>query len=222
MQGSKRLRYLTITENGLKPEELPHMYQLPSTISELIRDEREMASVRFYNACVAKAFDVAAKWEATVEYWDAINDRAVRYKQGLAEDLSRPKPRLITDKSMTEATGIHHITLRSLDHWARITYGEGTLDQDQQNLAANLPASPNTARVKGLQKESAIIETIKRLGFNPEQFPPNPPGKAGVKSEVRNILLKQRTLFTSLGSFEKSWAALRSEKRIVDCGCPPK
>ena len=56
MQGSKRLRYLTVTEDGLIPDQLVHMYELPVALDELIRDEREMASIRFCNYCVEKNF----------------------------------------------------------------------------------------------------------------------------------------------------------------------
>ncbi len=222
MQGSKRLRYLTVTEDGLKPDQFTHMYQLPSPIAQLLLGEREAASIRFYNACMAKDFDEAARWEAAVEHWDTINERAVRYKQGLAEELSRPRPRLISDKHMTEETGTLHITLSSLDHWARITYGKGILDQDQEPQITNLPFRPKQARVKGLQKECAIIETIRLLGINPEQLPPKPPGKAGTKAKVWEILEKQPSLFVSKRSFDKTWDDLRFENRIADSGPPPK
>lgn len=221
MQGSKRLRYLAVTEDGLNADQLIHMYQFPSSIAELIRDEREIASIRFHNACMANDFDLAAKWEAAVEYWDATNERAVRYKQGIAAELSRPKPRLITDKAVSEETTLHHITLLSLDHWARITYGHGILDQEAQDQIANLPAAPKRARVKGLEQESSIIETIRQLGFDPEELPPRLPGKAGVKARVWAMLEKRDDLF-SRKSFDKTWIVLRTENRIADSGCPPK
>ena len=65
------------------------MYQLPAALDELIRDEREMASIRFHNACVGNNFDPAAKWEARVKYWDAMADRAVRYKHGTCTSTDR-------------------------------------------------------------------------------------------------------------------------------------
>jgi hypothetical protein len=223
MQGSKRLRYIAICDNSLSVDQFTHMYRLPSPISELIREERNVASIRFNNACAARQFDEAAKWEATVEYWDAINERAVRYKQGIADELCRrPKPRLISDKAMTDETGTHHITLSSLDYWARITYGKGISEQEQQTQATNLPAAPKRERVKGLERESAIIETITQLGISPEQLPPRLPGKSGVKAEVWKILEKRVTLFTSRKAFDKTWIILRSDNRIVESGCPPK
>ncbi len=220
MQGSKRLRHLAVTEDGLNADQFPHMYQLPSSISEFIGDEREQASIRFQNACVAKNFELAAKWESVVEYWDAINERAVRYKQGIAAELSRPKPRLITDKAISDETGVHHITLLSLDHWARITYGEGILDQEHKTQIVNLPPPPKRARVKGLEEECAIIEAIKQLGIDPEKVPRNPPGKPGVKAAVRKILSERDDLFSYNGSFDKTWEDLRREKRIADSECP--
>lgn len=220
MQGSKRLRYFAVTEDGLNADQFAHMYRLPSSISELIGDEREQASIRFQNACVAKDFDLAAKWESAVEYWDAINERAVRYKQGIAAELSRPKPRLLTDKAVSEESGVHHITLLSLDHWASITYGKGIFDRGHQEQIANLPVAPKRARVKGLEEECAIIETIRQLGIDPAKVPRNPPGKPGVKAAVRKILSKRHDLFTYDGSFNKTWEDLRREKRIADSECP--
>jgi hypothetical protein len=124
---------------------------------------------------------------------------------------------------MTEETGVHHITLRSLDYWARTTYGIDILGQEQQAHVADLPAAPKQARVKGLQKEGAIIEAIKQLGHTPEQLPPRTPGKTWIKAEVwENLNERRNTLFRSKNAFDKTWDALRQEKRIAESECPPK
>lgn len=109
--------------------------------------------------------NLAAKWEAAIaECWDATNERAVRYKQGIAAELSRPKPRLITDKAVaSEETTLHHITLLSLDHWARITCSHGILDQEAQDQIANLPAAPKRARVKGLERNRPSLKPSNNL-----------------------------------------------------------
>lgn len=222
MRGIKRLRCLSVTEMGLNPEQFPHMFRLPTPLYDLIRDEREMASAHFKHLCIARNFDLASEWESRVKYWDAIAERAMRYKQAISEELSRQKPRLITEKSLTNETGKHHITLVSLDYWSKITFGDGVLDSQEQAQMESLPPLLKRPRTKGLEKESKIIETIIELGYDPLKLPPRTPGIAGTKSAVWNRLNGSFALFTSKKSFDTTWEDLRREKRLAEIRCPLK
>ena len=222
MRGIKRLRYLSVSETGLNPEQFPHMYRLPKPLFEFIREERDMASTYFHNACLANKFKLASEWDAKVAYWDAVAERAMRYKQRISEELSRLKPRLITEKSLTTETGKHHITLVSLNYWSRITFGDGILDQQEHDQIDALPALPKRPRIKGLEKESAILEAIKQLGQDPLALPPRVRGKAGIKAKVWESLLNRPGLFTSKGSFDHTWEDLRGEKMLAEIGYTPK
>jgi hypothetical protein len=178
MQGSKRLRHLAVTEDGLNADQFPHMYQLPSSISEFIGDEREQASIRFQNACVAKNFELAAKWESVVEYWDAINERAVRYKQGIAAELSRPKPRLITDKAISDETGFitspylalitGHASLMAKASWIRSTKLRSLIylrllnERESKGLKRNAPSSRPSSSSASTPKKSLAIPLESR------------------------------------------------------------
>lgn len=222
MRGIKRLRYLSVSETGLNPEQFPHMYRLPKPLFELIREEREIASTHFHNACIAEQFKSASDWEAKVEYWDTVAERAMRYKQKISEELSRLKPRLITEKSLTKETGMLHITLASLDYWSRISIGDGILDQQERDQIDATPKISKRPRTKGLEKESAILEAIALLGHNPLSLPPRDRGKAGIKAAVWKNLKDRPALFISKGSFDDTWESLRGEKRLAEIGYTPK
>ena len=222
MQGVRRLRNLTVTLDGLIPEQLQHMYQLPAALDELIKAEREIASIRFSNACVEKNFDRASEWEARVEYWDAMAELAIRYKQSIFEELSRPKPNLQIDQLLTEQTGEKHLTLVSLDHWTRKKFGITILDQASQASAGDVPDLLKGSRSKAQEQESAIVELVVQLGYNPLKLPPRSSGKPGTKRLVRVRLNLPSPLFPSHKVFEKAWERLRNDRQLIEEEVSPK
>ena len=85
-----------------------------------------------------------------------------------------------------------------------------------------LPYMPTPAQssvtVKPLQRsaaqDAAILTQVTSLGYDPLALPRNKPGKAGVKSEVRNALSKDR-LFTGAKVFDKAWERLSANGEIM-------
>ncbi|WP_415915516.1 hypothetical protein [Pseudomonas amygdali] len=64
-------------------------------------------------------------------------------------------------------------------------------------------------------QESAILATIRSLGYEPQALPKQQPGKAWVPSEVWAILKKDTNNFISQGVFDKAWARLKKSRDIV-------
>jgi hypothetical protein len=219
MQGARRIPNLMVTEEGIDIEQLPHILTLPCSLEKFIVDEREPASARFVNACVNGDFAAAQKWEDRVMFWDAIAERAARYKLAIQQELSRPNSKLIVDPDLTSQSGKRHITLLSLDQWARRTFGIAILDKESPS-DGSLPALPKRPRSK--MQESAILEAIQRLGFDPLDLPSRLPGKRGVKVQVRSHLKLPSVLFPSDKAFDKAWSELNKSNRLHERGSPLK
>jgi len=198
------------------------MYRLPEPLFEFIQENRAAARTNFLKACENADFSMAAKWEAKALDWDAIADRAIRYKQAITAALSAPRPQLEIEQSLTEETGEQHITLISLDYWSRREFGEGILDQQEQEQFDRIPPILKTPRTKGVERERSIIEAIKQLGYDPKALPPRQPGKAGVKADAWKKLGNRKSLFPTRDVFDKSWELLRGADEIAEQGSPPK
>lgn len=79
---------------------------------------------------------------------------------------------------------------------------------------ATASAEPAKPLQKSAAQDAAILRQIKDFGFDPLTVPKNQPGKAGVKSAVRNALRKDR-LFTGARVFDKAWERLSKNGEIV-------
>lgn len=78
--------------------------------------------------------------------------------------------------------------------------------------------SARTTKTKPLQRsaaqDSAVLQAIRDLGYDPKNLPANPAGKPGVKAAVQQILLNDR-LFSGPTIFKKTWERLRAREDIV-------
>lgn len=64
-------------------------------------------------------------------------------------------------------------------------------------------------------QELAILEELRRRGLDPGALPKGARGKAGVKAQLLDAMLKDRSdLFQSVGVFDKAWGRLRGAKKI--------
>lgn len=74
---------------------------------------------------------------------------------------------------------------------------------------------PRNLRPRGLQaqQEALILDTIRRLGFDPLNLPPRPNGKAGIKAVVRKSVSSE-TLFTGNETFRLAWERLSAQTEI--------
>lgn len=121
--------------------------------------------------------------------------------------------------STCEAT-VYRIAAQDVRAWLA-AQGEKPSEHIQNWFASATPApvEPSSDEAaKPLQRsaaqDAAILRQIKDLGFDPLTVPKNQPGKAGVKSAVRNALSKDR-LFTGAKVFDKAWERLSKNGEIV-------
>lgn len=63
-------------------------------------------------------------------------------------------------------------------------------------------------------QDEVILKTIRVKGYDPLKLPENPPGKPGVKAEVRQAL-KNNNLFTGNTVFKRAWERLTGIGDIV-------
>lgn len=64
-------------------------------------------------------------------------------------------------------------------------------------------------------QEQAIMRLIREAGHDPLHLPMNEPGKPGIKSHVRKLVMRD-PLFTGANVFGKAWDRLRSSGEIAD------
>ncbi len=140
LRGEKRARYIQVTLDGISPDQFPHMLSLPDTLEATIHEQREKASIEFHNAVVNEEFSIAEAKEAIVEGWDRLAKRARRYMIDIGDELTRSDSALRIDQPTTIATGVTHITLKSLDQWSRKEFGIAILD-DEPDVSDLAPAS---------------------------------------------------------------------------------
>jgi hypothetical protein len=139
---------------------------------------------------------------------------------------------------VTKKTGVTHITLKSLDQWARKEHNIAIIEPSEPlpSVTGEQQGPPPTGIETGMdrkqdrekqpklrEQEKIILDEIKHLGHDPKHLPENMPGKRGVKAEVNNAL-KGNALFAGTTVFEKAWDRLRKEGAIanVEKYPPPK
>lgn len=217
-----RIPNLLVTEDGIDLGQLPLMLTLPSQLDEFIADAREFASIRIHNAVCAGDQAAINKWEEREILWRQFGDNAFYYRMKIQQELSSPHPKLQIDHALTQETGMRHITLISLDLWARRTLAITVLSADE------IPEHPKTGkgmkrpRIKFQEQAAAILEKIRQLGHDPESLPQWQPTAPGVKSQVRKGMNFPCPLFPTEDRFEKVWEELSVRKVIIYKVCPPK
>ena len=118
------------------------------------------------------------------------------------------------------------VSKASLEIWLRGRgYADlaGALDALQnQPPTATPPTSPasdqhapaSTPVPRFMAQEDAIFATLKTLGHNPLQLPKNPPGKRGVKADVKDTL-GCSGIWSGSTVFAKAWERMLTSGTIV-------
>lgn len=222
LRGERRTRYIQVTLDGINPDQFPYLPSLPDTLEATIREQREKASIEFHNAVVNGEIAIAEAKEAIVEDWDQLAKRARRYRIDMADELTTSDSALRIDQATTTASGITHITLKSLDHWSRKAYGIVILDDEPVVIESRPPPSTplekKPPRTKMRDQEEAIVAEIKRQNHEPTELPAFISGKSWVKTEIKDAL-SNSDLFLAQTSFDKAWERLRASGEIIEA--PP-
>lgn len=87
--------------------------------------------------------------------------------------------------------------------------------QSKADTSKDLFAETVINAAKLIQQDTAILDAIVRLGYDPLNLPINPSGGSGVKAKVRS-LLNGKGLFTGSTVFKHAWDRLRHFKKIKD------
>lgn len=75
------------------------------------------------------------------------------------------------------------------------------------------PASPPPPQKRQIQQEDRILDVLEALGFDPLKLPNDPPGRPGVKKQVRDMLANE-SIFRGGSIFGKAWDRL-SDKKLI-------
>ncbi|MFT3962243.1 hypothetical protein [Propionivibrio sp.] len=220
MRNAVRKPYVRISNDGsIDISQLPDLLALPCSALELIGEEREQTRAKFVGAVVSGDFGEAQRREEKISQLDSIVEKMVRYKMAIQQELARSNSKLKLDPVLTGQTGVRHITLPSLDTWARITFGFGILGEDKVTGATN-QRSLKQPRTKTQQQEAAILEKLRELGFDPMKLPKWQPNAPGAKATARKALGIPSLLFPSDKAFNKAWGNLRKSQQLAE-GIPP-
>lgn len=224
LQGPVRY-HLTEPEGGFNEQQLKYMDTLIYTLAEHLTDLRNAALLE---ASDAIKFDAAqAESNKVLEKILDIEDlgkRANLYIIDIEDELNKSDLSLLTiDKAATEKYNEIHITLKSLDNWAKKNYSIsilGHLDTSSNNQTvisqndSTKYIAPEAAISLHRRQEKVIKEVIITLGFNPKILPKNVAGKRGIKSKVK-AALSEDSLFSGSTIFKKAWERLTDFDEIA-------
>ena len=119
-------------------------------------------------AKLAEAFEAGDDWELTeklndeVDYWDEQIILAAFYFRDIDDELAKKDDSALRiDKAATENSGEEHISLNSLDLWAKNKYRISILDlprayQTHSNLAESLDTNSETGEDETLSTTKAV------------------------------------------------------------------
>ncbi|MFZ2972569.1 MAG: hypothetical protein WA049_08000 [Ferribacterium limneticum] len=172
LRGERRARHIQVTLDGINPDQFPYLPSLPDTLEATIHEQREKASIEFHNAVVKGEFAIAAVKEAIVEDWDEFAKRARRYMIDIGDELTKSDSALRIDQRTSIATGVTHVTLKSLDQWSRKEYRIAILDDEPQG---NCTVVPPTELIEPTQSPGPRL-----IQQDPNDPDPQQPLAAGV------------------------------------------
>lgn len=194
------------TSNDLNEIELADVDTLENLLSCILED----AYADYSNAKFDKVpADVIAATLENLNKAKLLIDNARRYRSDIIDELAKgAASNLHIDSVATPNARNPYITLISLKKWAHKVL--------KISILAELGiVKPIHTVSKARQQENAILDAIKKLGYNPKKLPELQPGKAGVKSAVRQ-LVQHPPLFISVKVFDTAWDRLLKYKDVIN------
>ena len=122
-------KYVHITESGFPQADLPFIHASHLSLAEQLVENREVARSALIDAAEADSSDdILAERENAVQVCDDLIRKAHEYRLDIADELAKDaESKLRVDRSIIPGDNGPHITLRSLDSWAREKYGVSLL-----------------------------------------------------------------------------------------------
>lgn len=230
MQGPIHLKFIQ-AKHGITADQLPHLHSLIFSLEEHLMALRETARHELLDAAeVGAAAEVIWEKDDAVAECDALIQKAYSYKLDIEKELAKGESSALKiDQPETDRTSVIHLTLESLDEWAK-KYDIAIIDAPE-SLTANTP-EPQRQPPVGIEadmdkmkkqdkqpklrtQEKTIMDEITNLGYDPKCLPKNETGKPGVKATVKHAL-KQNLLFKGSRVFDKAWERLRGDGDIAN------
>ena len=228
MRGVRRRKYVEFTPGFISEDQLPYLYSLHGTVHDLLQDLRTDAYAAYYEAAIIDpsidAFVIAEEKREAVARYEKLIDDAASYRRDIDSELDKGKDSALRiDDDATESSGVAQLTLSSLDRWSHQQYGFSIFEPPSLPSETETPAvnpksdctieKPKQSRQRS--QETAILDTIKHLGFDPKALPKHSYTKPGAKADVCNHL-NGTPLFRGSTVFDKAWERLRKFREIAD------
>jgi hypothetical protein len=159
-RGPFRKRYIQLAEGGIPRDQWPHIYTPDEPLHEQLRGLREQALRRFYSAYN----DGASEEEldaclSEVDAIDSIINQASAFMIDIEDECAMAdRSRLRIDPEATRETGITHLTVASIDAWAREKYAGLSIYGDA--VATVRPAPPATEKQRRQRKLENLFTTF--------------------------------------------------------------
>jgi hypothetical protein len=224
-----------VTHDNPTAEEQEHLDCLTFSVAEELNETKEQAESDLAEAkAEGQPNEIIDRKCAAVEKATDEIAKARTFFCDIEDELSKGESSALRTYKTPSSIESTHLTISSLDEWARKRYGisflcrgasvgAGQEKQEPPNAVVNTEEEDALVRIprtKQLEQGYAIVAAIERLGYDPKQLPRSNPRKPGVKSKVRD-LLKGSPLFEAKSSFKKAWDELRANKDIADAKVSP-
>jgi hypothetical protein len=151
LRGPIKPRNIQISEDGLSLDQLPFLQSLEGSLQDQLQELVDAASQAFRLAAESGAdLNAMKKKEMAVEERRTLVERAAKFARDIDDEInSHTNHRLIVDEFETNRTGEQHISISSLDRWAR--------DEHQIPIVENEYDEPNV--ISGTSKGRATSES---------------------------------------------------------------
>jgi len=156
MQGHIRKRIIIVSENGISEDQLPHLPSLEDSLQGQLMEMREAARQEFikaaekYNAGDESFDDLRTKEEAVTKCDDLLN-KAASYLRDIEDEISkRESAELLIDHYATDNTGVTHLTLNSIDRWAKAKYGIAIINGSKTQASDQNLATTNDEQIESV------------------------------------------------------------------------
>jgi hypothetical protein len=159
MQGQKRLKYIQVSAHGISADQLPYLHTLEAPLNEYLMALRESARHELLDAVEAGAAnEVIYEKDDAVAKCDALINKAMSYFLDINEELDKDESsELKIDRPKSESSDEIHITLKSLDRWARKNYGIHILES-----TVNSGSNPSNANPDSLTSIASSLQKTRR------------------------------------------------------------
>lgn len=209
------------TGDDPSPEEQEAIDSLAYSLQEELENDKAQAESDLAEAIADKMDEsvIEARRE-TVQKLSADRARAKTYLCAIEDEINKGAMSALRVDVKRSNNIQTYVTLTSLDAWAKATgYRLRVLEPVPTAVTSSEEIVTTTARPKVRRRhrdqEEAIVAEIKRLGYNPHEYPASKPNSKGVKAEVW-VTLEGTEAFHTRGVFEKAWQRARDNGDIAD------